>query len=87
MAKLVNIVFTERTILKKCRTKEEASERAQRVKLNSNDPRIVEIAFYPRRQAHSKEKVGYTGPEDNSQGTYEVSLISVGELQEAGWDD
>lgn len=85
MAKLINTVSTERTILKKCRTAEEADERAQRVRLNSNDPRIVEIAFYPRRQAHSKEKVGYSGPEDNSQGTYEVSLINITEHKAAGW--
>lgn len=76
------IAKTERVIVKKCRTAEEAFERAAKVKLQDGDPRIVEVAFYPKRHAASHQydsTLIERGMEpQNSVGTYEVALVAAG---------
>ena len=76
------IAKTERTIVKKCRTLEEAEARAAKVKLKAGDPRIVEIAFYPvrYRASHQYDEAYERRGVDiqNSAGTYEVALVAAG---------
>ncbi len=76
------IAKTERTIVKKCRTLEEAEARAAKVKLKQGDPRIIEITFYPKRYSASHQYDAINeerGIEtQNSVGTYEVALVAAG---------